>query len=97
MTPAVKQSPALTALREELGALDAEFVDLLARRVDIARRIGAEKRAAGLATLDTRREAQVVAAVARHARRAGLHEESVRDIFWPVVAMCRRAQQDEAS
>ncbi|MHB0964487.1 MAG: chorismate mutase [Gemmatimonadaceae bacterium] len=96
MTPAVKQSPALTVLREELGALDAEFVDLLARRVDIARRIGAEKRAAGLATLDTRREAQVVAAVARHARRVGLHEESVRDIFWPVVAMCRRAQQDEA-
>lgn len=95
MTPAVKQSPALAALRDELGALDAEFVELLARRVDVARRIGAEKRATGLATLDTRREAQVVAAVARHARRAGLPEESVRDIFWPVVAMCRRAQQDE--
>ncbi|MFA6168241.1 MAG: chorismate mutase [Gemmatimonadaceae bacterium] len=96
MTPAIKQSPALAALREELGALDAEFVELLARRVEVARRIGAEKRAAGLATLDTRREAQVVASVARHAQRVGLHEESVRDIFWPVVAMCRRAQQDEA-
>lgn len=96
MTPSVKQSPALAALREELGALDAELVELLARRVDIARRIGAEKRATGMATLDTRREAQVVAAVARHARRVGLPEELVRDIFWPVVAMCRRAQQDEA-
>lgn len=96
MTPAVKQSPALAALRDEMGALDAEFVELLARRVDVARRIGAEKRATGLATLDTRREAQVVAAVARHARRVGLPEESVRDIFWPVVAMSRRAQQDEA-
>jgi len=96
MTPAIKHSPALAALREELGQLDAELVELLARRVNIARRIGAEKRAAGLATLDTRREAQVVAAVARQARRAGLPEESVRDIFWPVVAMCRRAQQDEA-
>ena len=96
MTPAIKQSPVLAALRDELGALDAEFVELLARRVDVARRIGAEKRAAGLAMLDTRREAQVVAAVARHARRVGLPEESVRDIFWPVVAMCRRAQQDEA-
>ena len=95
MTPAVKQSAALAALRDELGSLDAELVELLARRVDVARRIGAEKRAAGLATLDTRREAQVVAAVARHARRVGVPEESVRDIFWPVVAMCRRAQQDE--
>lgn len=96
MTPAVKQSAALAALRDGLGALDAELVELLARRVDVARRIGAEKRAAGLATLDTQREAQVVAAVARHARRVGLPEESVRDIFWPVVALCRRAQQDEA-
>lgn len=95
MTPATRQTQALTALRDELGALDADLVDLLARRVDVARRIGAEKRSAGLATLDTRREAQVVAAVARHARRVGLPEESVRDIFWPVVAMCRRAQQDE--
>lgn len=95
MTPAAKTTPSLTALREELNALDTELVDLLARRVALARRIGAEKRASGLATLDTRREAQVVAAAARQARRAHLPEEAVRDIFWPVVAMCRRAQQDD--
>jgi chorismate mutase len=94
MTPVAKTSAALAALREELSALDAELVELLARRVALARRIGAEKRASGLATLDTRREAQVVAAAARHARRADLPEEAVRDIFWPVVAMCRRAQQE---
>ena len=99
MTPASKgaPSPALAALREELAALDAEFVQLLARRVQLARRVGAEKRAAGLPTLDPRREAHVVAAVARYARREGLPEESVRDIFWPVVSMCRRVQQEEAS
>jgi len=97
MSPSAKPAPALAALREELAALDAEFVQLLARRVGLARRIGAEKRAAGLATLDTRREAQVVSAVAGHARTAGLPEEGVRDIFWQVVAMCRRAQQDDAS
>jgi chorismate mutase len=97
MTPAIgTASPALAALRDELAALNAEFVQLLARRLDIARRVGAEKRAAGLATLDPRREAQVVAAVARHARQAGVPEESVRDIFWPVVAMCRRVQQEDA-
>jgi chorismate mutase len=98
MTPASRTAPSapLAALREELGALDAELVALLARRVAVARRIGAAKRAAGLATLDPRREAQVVAAAARHARAAGLPEEAVRDIFWPVVAMCRTAQQDDA-
>ena len=86
--------PELTALRDELGLLDAELVALLRRRVDLARRIGAAKRTAGLATLDTRREAQVVASAARLARTAGLAEEDVRDIFWPIMAMCRRAQQD---
>jgi len=86
----------LAALREELGAIDAEFVALLSRRIGVARRIGAAKRAANLATLDPRREAQVVAAAAKRARQAGLSEEAVRDIFWPIVAMCRRAQQDDA-
>jgi chorismate mutase len=96
MSPSSKTVPALAALRDELGVLDAELIGVLKRRVDLARRIGAEKRAAGLATLDPRREAQVVAAAARLARQAGLPEESVRDIFWPVVAMCRRAQQEES-
>jgi chorismate mutase len=96
MTPAAKAAPALAKLRAELSTLDAELIDLLHQRMELARRIGAEKRAAGLATLDPRREAQVVAAAARHARQAGLPEEAVRDIFWPVVAMCRRAQQDDA-
>ena len=96
MTPAAKTSPSLATLREELGALDAELIQLLRRRVQLARHIGAQKRAAGLATLDPRREAQVVAAAARLARQAGLAEESVRDIFWPIVSMCRRAQQDDA-
>lgn len=96
MTPTAKSPPALAALRAQLEALDAELVDVLARRMELARRIGAEKRAASLPLQDPRREAQVVAAVARHAQRAGLPEESVRDIIWPVVAMCRRAQQDAA-
>lgn len=97
MSPTAKPQlpPALAALREELGAIDAELIALLSRRIEIARRIGRAKRAANLATLDTRREAQVVAAAAKRARLAGLSEEAVRDIFWPIVSMCRRAQQDD--
>lgn len=87
----------LADLRKDLDAIDAECVALLARRADVARLVGAHKRAHGLATLDTRREARVVASAARMARDAGLPEEEVRQIFWHVVAMSRRAQQDEAS
>jgi chorismate mutase/prephenate dehydrogenase len=95
MTPSAKSSPALAALRQELSTVDAALIDLLRRRVELARRVGAEKRAEGLPVLDPKREAQVVANAARHARQAGLAEESVRDIFWPIVAMCRRAQQED--
>lgn len=95
--PRKAATPTLAELREQLAAIDEECVALLARRCAIARRIGAHKRAAGLATLDARREAQVVSAAARHARRADLPEEDIRNIFWQVVAMSRRIQQEEGA
>lgn len=85
----------LAELRQNLEAIDAECMALLVRRVDVARQVGAHKRAHGLATLDAQREARVVASAARMARDAGLPEEEVRQIFWHVVAMSRRAQQDD--
>ncbi len=51
----------LPALRYELDALDVDLTALFARRQDIARRIGAAKRAQGLPVLDEAREAQVLA------------------------------------
>ncbi|MHB1313241.1 MAG: chorismate mutase [Gemmatimonadaceae bacterium] len=88
--------PTLTTLRARLEAIDGELIALLVRRMEVARAVGAHKRAHGLATLDAAREAQVVSAAARLARDAGLPEEEVRQVFWQVVAMSRRAQQDDA-
>jgi len=87
--------PTLAELRSRLEAIDTECVSLLRRRMELAREVGAHKRAHGLATLDARREARVVAEAARRGRDAGLPEEEVRQIFWQVVAMSRRAQQEE--
>ena len=87
----------LSELRGRLEAIDAECIALLARRVEVARAVGAHKRAHGLATLDAGREARVVARAAHLGREAGLEEEEVRGIYWQVVAMSRRAQQGEAS
>jgi len=87
----------LATLRAQLEAIDADLIALLARRMEVARAVGAHKRAHGLATLDAGREAKVVSAAARLARDAGLPEEEVRQVFWQVVAMSRRAQQDDAS
>ena len=88
-------SPTLAEMRRQLDAIDAECVKLLSRRLEIARQIGVHKRMHGMAPLDARREAQVVNAAAQRARDAALPEEEVRQIFWQVLAMSRRAQQEE--
>jgi chorismate mutase len=93
-----EESPALAELdacREEIGRIDSELVALLWRRVDLARRTGTLKRALGLPILDPRREASVIRGAVTQAREAGLAEEPVREIFWHVLGLSRRAQQME--
>lgn len=82
----------MDALRVELEELDRRVVDILAQRVELARRIGNAKRARGLPTLDPAREATVVRRAGEMAREAGLPEEEVRQIFWQIVGLCRRGQ-----
>jgi chorismate mutase len=80
--------------RAEIERVDRAIVDLLATRVEIGRRIGVLKRAAGLPVLDPGREAEVIRAVAEMARASGLPAEPVREIFWRVVALSRQAQEE---
>jgi monofunctional chorismate mutase len=84
----------LTELRENVARIDAEIVALLARRVELARAVGAHKREAGLATLDAKREAAVLRQAGSLARDAGLSEEAVRQLFWTIIGICRQAQED---
>lgn len=86
----------LTELRGEIEAIDRSIVEQLVVRVELARAVGRAKRGAGLPTLDPGREAVVVRRAAALARAAGLSAEDVRDIFWQVIGLCRRAQLDEA-
>lgn len=88
------QAP-LEPLRSELEAVDRRIIAELASRAALARRIGREKRSHGLPTLDPAREAAVVRHAGELAREAGLHEEEVRQIYWQIVALCRRAQLDQ--
>ncbi|MGH7482632.1 MAG: chorismate mutase [Longimicrobiales bacterium] len=84
----------LERLRQEIETLDRDLVALIARRITLAHRIGEEKRAAGLPTLDPPREAAVVRRAARLARENGLPDEDVRAIFWRVIGLCRREQRE---
>ena len=86
----------LARSRAEIERIDRAIVGLLAERVTIGRRIGELKRTAGLPVLNPGREAEVIRAVTDMAREAALPVESVREIFWRVVALSRQAQEDRA-
>jgi chorismate mutase len=83
---------ALAALRGDIGRVDAQLVSLIAERVRLARAVGDAKRALGLPTIDPPREAAVVRRAGELAREAALDDTEVREIFWRLIALSRRAQ-----
>ena len=98
MTDAAAKSAALNELvgcRAEIERIDNAIVALLAERMEIGKRTGALKRAAGLPILDPTREAAVIRRVTEVARDAGLPPEPVREVFWQIVGMSRRSQETE--
>lgn len=90
----MKEDSDLAGLRTEIERIDRALIKLIADRVALARSIGEQKRDAGLPTLDPAREAAIIRRSGTLARDAGLGEEEVREIFWHIVGLCRRAQID---
>ncbi len=85
----------VAALRDRVEALDREIVARIAERVRLAEAIGRAKRDAGVPTLDPGREAAVIRRATVMARDEGMEAEDVRDVFWHIVGLCRRAQLEE--
>ncbi len=84
--------PALLQLRDEIETVDRSLIALIAKRVEAARAVGRAKREAGLPILDPAREAAVVRRAVELAREQSLEEEDVREIFWHIIGLSRRAQ-----
>lgn len=88
-------SSELNSLRDRLEDTDRQLIDLISRRLELAREAGTVKREAGLPTLDPGREAEVVRRAGVMAREAGIPPEGVREIFWHLIGLCRRIQSEE--
>src|SRR5512144_3074843 len=84
----------LARCRAEIERIDNDIITLLAQRLALGKRVGDLKRIAGLPILDPTREAAVIRRITSVARDAGLPSEPVREVFWQLVAMSRRAQED---
>jgi chorismate mutase len=75
----------LEVLRREIDAVDERFVELLAERFRITRRVGRIKAERGLPAQDAIREAQIDAKVRRLAAEHELDEGLVADVLRAVI------------
>ena len=86
----------LADCRSQIEEIDLKLVALLAERMALGQRTAGLKRAAGLPILDPRREAEVIRRAVVAARAKDLPTEPVRQIFWHIVGLSRRAQEETA-
>ena len=87
----------ITELRDEINGLNAQIVELLARRVEVARNIGEAKRKRGLPIVDRAREVKVYERVRELATERGLDPEGVEKVFKEIVDLCTKAQREDDS
>ena len=72
--------------------MDEALIRLLTERLRLARRAQLLRSEAGVGGVDPEREAKVLRRAAELARKAGLPDELVRDVFWRIVALCTPEQ-----
>lgn len=75
---------------------DRELVEVLRRRRDLVREVGALKASLGFPVTDPRHEARVVRRAAELAREAGLDEELIRNLVWSIMSAARSQQYPAA-
>lgn len=82
----------LERTRNAITDVDEALIRLLTERLRLARRAQLLRSEAGVGGVDPEREAKVLRRAAELARKAGLPDELVRDVFWRIVALCTPEQ-----
>lgn len=80
----------LDDLREEIDRIDRSLMELLTERYRTVEEVGRLKARSGMMPLDPAREAEIVRRAAAEGRARGIPEEGLREVFWSVLALCRR-------
>lgn len=86
-------SPELLETRELIDEVDEEIVSLLARRAELARRVGRVKAERGLGVTDPGRELKLLEARRKRATELGLDSASVEEIFQAILRFSRSLQR----
>lgn len=84
----------LSSLRSMIDEVDSQLIDILVRRMQIARSIGHLKKAEGLTVMQTSRYDQIMQRASEQAQRAGLSVDFVVSIFEAIHKESVRAQME---
>lgn len=71
----------MKAFRRQIDGFDEELLRILSERTDVARQIGAYKKARGLGLTDQKRMEAVLATQLARASAANLPEDFVRELY----------------
>jgi chorismate mutase len=82
----------LSSLRSRIDKIDGEVLNLLKKRVELAKEIGVLKREKGLPIIDKGREEDVYARLSEKARVLGIAVSDVKSIFREIIKMCTAVQ-----
>jgi chorismate mutase/prephenate dehydrogenase len=93
--PRAADEMTLDELRQELGGLDRQMVELIARRLELSSSIGARKRAAGASTRDYRQEREVVERARKAARETGVSPEAAEQLMLLLIRSSLTVQERE--
>lgn len=86
------RSPQLQETRDHIDALDRELMELLSRRMELARRAAKAKAELGSPVLDGSRETSLLSARIAWAAEEGLDGPGVEEVFRAILRLSRRTQ-----
>lgn len=89
------QSAELDTLRSRIDAVDSELLDVLYRRMDIARQIGRYKKQHGISVLQSSRFNDVISSRMAHGESLGLSADFLRSVMLAIHQESVRQQIDE--
>lgn len=82
-------------LRSEIDKINKEIVELLAKRMEVAGEIAEYKKRRGLPAHVPERESQVIENVKELARKSGLDEKMIEDVFMKIMEHTRNSENKQ--
>lgn len=80
-------------LRKEIDSINKEVVELLAKRMRVSEEIAEYKRQHNLPVYVPEREKVVIETAKELAKKSGLDEKMVEDVFWKIIEHTRNSEK----